>query len=81
MQRHFDTMFHPSNPFTMTVYHGTGEHKGITFSIENGGYGLSRGVAEVNGKELVTEWAYRDETYSYQAIRRLIDNETSIQSS
>jgi hypothetical protein len=58
----------------------TAEHNGITFSIENGGYGLSRGVAEVNGKELVTEWAYRDETYSCQAILALIDKETSIQS-
>jgi hypothetical protein len=65
----------------MGKYFGTGEHNGITFSIENGGYGLSRGVAEVNGKQLATEWAYRDETYSHQAIRRLIDNETSIQSS
>ena len=64
----------------MPNYHGTGEHNGITFNIENGGYGLSRGIAEVNGKELVTEWAYRDETYSYQAIRRLIDNETSTNS-
>lgn len=54
----------------------TAEHNGITFSIENGGYGLSRGVAEVNGKELATEWVYRDETYSYQAIRQLIDNAT-----
>lgn len=61
----------------MPNYHGTGEHNGITFNIENGGYGLSRGIAEVNGKELVTEWAYRDETHSYRAIRQLIDNETS----
>jgi hypothetical protein len=61
-------------------FHGTGEHNGITFSIQNGGYGLSRGIAEVNGKKLATEWAYRDETYSYRAIRQLIDNETSINS-
>tara|TARA_R100001079_G_C4412432_1_gene136149 strand:+ start:695 stop:892 length:198 start_codon:yes stop_codon:yes gene_type:complete len=57
----------------------TAEYNGITFSIENGGYGLSRGVAEVNGKELVTEWAYRDEAYSCRAILALIDKETSIQ--
>ena len=60
----------------MAKYFGTGEHNGITYNIENGGYGLSRGVAEVNGKQLATEWAYHDETYSYQAIRRLIDKET-----
>tara|TARA_R100000388_G_scaffold18167_1_gene14084 strand:- start:174 stop:359 length:186 start_codon:yes stop_codon:yes gene_type:complete len=60
----------------MSKYHYTGEHNGITFSIENGGYGLSRGVAKVNGNELATEWAYRDETHTCQAIRQLIDNET-----
>ena len=60
----------------MANYQGTGEHNGITFNIESGGYGLSRGVAEVNGKQLATEWAYRDETHTCQAIRQLIDNET-----
>ena len=44
----------------------------VPFTVQYA-YGLSKAVAMVNGKQVETEWIYRNETATYQAIRKLID--------